>query len=689
MNKQEQTIQIPVPETRRVDKAGSLVKKTIGAAVAAALLLAVPMSAMAEVTWETTANDTLNLAGGTSTALAPDDGVSTHVENGDSLHINSGDTLTIIKSGAGVTLLDTVSGDGDVVFNADVSVTNLYTEGLATIGSGATLTVGHGEVYGTIINDGTLIITTDLNAAIDNGKVTFTDAYDGSGTLDLEEGTIATFEVASIIAILKGTGDIIVDDDLTIKGTNGKAGHITNNGTVNISGGSELSGIAGGTINVTAGTNYLGVLSGGITLTVADGATAGINVGATGSNFDIDAFDAITLNASGKIGFYGADAGESITIATDTLLDLFGGDFDSAEELKERIVGLKGTTIAGFDVDESGNLVIITFGVSSGTSGYTTALMMHHRYTVLNAVRDRLISGNGGNLSGYRGQWADCTPCEAACFDPCEPVCGTGFFNGGGSRSAWVNYVGRTDEFANGELDNWKLSSEGIQMGADLFRTKNTQFGALFGYEGARMRSEDDTVKMDSTYFGFYGARVFRSGADARVIFSYGHQKYGMGFDFDNGTYADSFKGYTTETTLELGKRYGRGSWSVRPVVALDIFNNNLKGNDKFDKTSLTQSFFRMGSDMRFQNRNFTFNSGFYYSYDMNNNNREDLVAMSTSGEAFASKPGRELLTFNMGTDLQITKNMSIFGGYQGEYVTDRANSQVHSTGYVGAGFKW
>jgi len=50
---------------------------------------------------------------------------------------------------------------------------------------------------------------------------------------------------------------------------------------------------------------------------------------------------------------------------------------------------------------------------------------------------------------------------------------------------------------------------------------------------------------------------------------------------------------------------------------------------------------------------------------------------------------GRELLTFNLGADYQIGKRFSVFGGYQGEYVTDRANSQVHSIGYVGAGYKW
>ena len=342
-----------------------------------------------------------------------------------------------------------------------------------------------------------------------------------------------------------------------------------------------------------------------------------------------------------------------------------------------------------------GSALLLTMPMGTSTANaseqlYAQSLMMHHHYTALNVTRDHLISGSGnGNRFGFRGQWADCNPCEQVLCDPCDPVCRTsgrfgGLFSGGGNRNAWVHYVGRTDEFfKQGSTENWRLSAEGVQAGVDLFRTQNTQFGTLFGYEGVRMRhTAGDLVKMDSTYVGLYGVRVFRNGADARVIFSYGHQEYDL--DPNGAGTFSSFKGYTTETNLELGRRISSGrAWSIRPVVALDVFNNNLKGNETNDKTSLTQTFFRTGSDLQVQNRNVTLNSGIYYSYGINGHQA------LTAGTATASKPGRELWTFNLGTSFQATRSMSIFGGYKGEYVVDRANSQVHSIGYAGAGFKW
>ena len=134
------------------------------------------------------------------------------------------------------------------------------------------------------------------------------------------------------------------------------------------------------------------------------------------------------------------------------------------------------------------------------------------------------------------------------------------------------------------------------------------------------------------------------------------------------------------------------GAWSYRPVIGLDIFNNNIKSATEtgpgvlgvaYNKASLTQTFFRFGTDLRYQARRTTFNSGLYYSYDMHG---QALTAMTNQGLLVASKPGRELLTFNLGADYQVSRNFSLFGGYQGEYAT---NKHVQSVGYAGAGWKW
>ena len=86
-----------------------------------------------------------------------------------------------------------------------------------------------------------------------------------------------------------------------------------------------------------------------------------------------------------------------------------------------------------------------------------------------------------------------------------------------------------------------------------------------------------------------------------------------------------SFKGGTSEANFELGKRLALGGWSMRPVLAADVFNNTLKGTTEagsgneaviYDKTSVTQMFIRTGTDLRHRTKDYTFNSGIYYAYD-------------------------------------------------------------------------
>jgi uncharacterized protein with beta-barrel porin domain len=88
--------------------------------------------------------------------------------------------------------------------------------------------------------------------------------------------------------------------------------------------------------------------------------------------------------------------------------------------------------------------------------------------------------------------------------------------------------------------------------------------------------------------------------------------------------------------------------------------------------------------------KNLTLNSGFYYGYDMNGQALNTKVTNGAyAGTLAGAKIGRNLLTFNLGAEYQVAQNFSVFGGYQGEHAIDRANSQVHSTGHIGVGWKW
>ena len=344
---------------------------------------------------------------------------------------------------------------------------------------------------------------------------------------------------------------------------------------------------------------------------------------------------------------------------------------------------------------------------------YLAAMSMHNGYAVWNAVRDKMISGNGNAVRGYRGQ-SSCDPCEMV-FNPCDP-CGT--FGGNSARYAWVNYTGRNNTYQsafNGQ--DWKTSMEGVQVGTDLFRTNRSQFGVIFGYEGGRSYNNyvnretgvdvnrTDRLWADDTYVGFYGAQVLRGGADVRVAAGFGWQDYTLnrwGTMAPTELYKSAFKGRTTDVNLEMGKRFAAGAWSLRPVIAVDVMNNNLKDTTethdgigtegiKYGKTSLTRVFVRTGSELRYQVRNFTFNSGLYYAYDMNDDVLKTDVTHLASGVRSGlagTNWGRSMLSLNVGGEFKVTRNFGMFLGYEGEYMTDSTKT-AQNAAYVGGVWQW
>jgi len=115
-----------------------------------------------------------------------------------------------------------------------------------------------------------------------------------------------------------------------------------------------------------------------------------------------------------------------------------------------------------------------------------------------------------------------------------------------------------------------------------------------------------------------------------------------------------SFKGNTTEANLELGRRIWCGPWSMRPVGAVDILMNHLDAATEtgpnavaYGKASLTQVFLRTGTDLRYQRNRFTFNSGLYYAYNVNDDTLESTMAVAGNpGQLTGTKLGDSLLTF-------------------------------------------
>jgi uncharacterized protein with beta-barrel porin domain len=357
---------------------------------------------------------------------------------------------------------------------------------------------------------------------------------------------------------------------------------------------------------------------------------------------------------------------------------------------------------------------------------FLAAGMIHNRLTGYNMVRDRFISGNARRGSGFFGQSPcdpcgpmSCDPCDAVSCDPCSPLgfgrrTGGGFGNGA-TRNAWVNYVGGGDTYGS-----WDITRNGVQVGSDLLRTSRTQFGLIFGHEEGKAERvnhfTNGRIDSEDTYFGFYAARVLRSGADARMVYNVGWQNFDqvrdydhtrMMFDNPSKVFTTDFTGRTHELNFEFGKRFHNGVWSIRPFVATDFYSMRLnEATEKpvnaqgyafpglvYGKSTTTQLFVRPGFDIRLQGKRLTLNTGMSYAYDLRDETFETHVKAIGGPDEFdlplrGTKMGGQILSYNINGDLKLGRNVSVFGGYDLQAVVDRSGGVMHA-GHVGGAVRW
>lgn len=337
---------------------------------------------------------------------------------------------------------------------------------------------------------------------------------------------------------------------------------------------------------------------------------------------------------------------------------------------------------------QSGNVLVAKRGALKIGDAFLAAGAMHNRFTARMAVTPHMISNpytQNAYGYGYLGQ----AP-EYAAFDPCDPVCNPCGSFSNVTRNAWVNYVGRHESFGN-----WDLSSDGVQVGTDLIRSKKNQLGLLFGYEDTLAQQSVNRIDAEDMYVGVFAAHVFRNGADIRALYNYGWQE----FDMVRGANRAKFDGNTQEIALDFGKRYHNGFWSIRPMFGMDFFLNHLDAVTEsgastpvhYNKLDYTQWFLRSGFDLQYHRNRFTFNTGLSYAYDVKGDSYDARVRATGSpfwGTLRGTALGREVVSFNVGGAYQISKNVSIFGGYDGQVVLDRSDDFL-GTGSVGAKITW
>ena len=386
------------------------------------------------------------------------------------------------------------------------------------------------------------------------------------------------------------------------------------------------------------------------------------------------------LNSDGKLAVYddgSVPAGFAVS---------FTGDGVAAGNFEDR------SQFNIWEMDAGGNIVLTGARASARfNDNYLAASRMHHKYTAWNAVRDHLISGAGvSQRYGYYGQ----SYCEqAACFSGC--CCKM--------RNTWINYVGRSSRYQSSyNGDEWKLTSNGMQVGTDFFRTPRAQLGGFFGYEGGTGTNASDRIQGKDYYLGLYAVNVFRNGSDLRTVFSYGWQDFdSKRFAVaDSSVYNASFKGNTAELNIEFGQRHYAGNWSARPSIALDWHLSYLNGGRetsagsnavRYDSTDLSQLFFRFGSDLRYSCGRLTLDSGLYYSYDMLGRDLKSGVSSIAGQQStlLGSTLGRSVISYNFGASWIVNSKLSVFGGYRGEYAPESAGKGYANVGYVGAALRW
>jgi len=319
--------------------------------------------------------------------------------------------------------------------------------------------------------------------------------------------------------------------------------------------------------------------------------------------------------------------------------------------------------------------------------GFLAASQIHHRLTAWNAVRDHLLSGTGMAGCGYFGQ--------AMCLSSGGPD----------SRYAWANYIGRDSRYRSSFNNrDWKFTSNGVQLGTDLFRFPRAQLGMFFGYENSTGTNVGDRIKGNDYYIGLYGVHVFRSGADFRAVIACGWQDFNTNRrGADGELYGMKFRGNTAEVNIELGQRHYFRGWSTRPSFALDWYLSHLDiGREttagdgvnvlRYDSTDLSQLFFRFGSDLRYEWGRFMFDGGLYYSYDLLGN---ELRAGVSNAEGtlrstlVSSQLGRSVVSYNLGGSWIVNPKFAIFGGYRGEFMPESAGRGVTHIGQVGGALRW
>jgi hypothetical protein len=280
------------------------------------------------------------------------------------------------------------------------------------------------------------------------------------------------------------------------------------------------------------------------------------------------------------------------------------------------------------------------------------------------------------------------------------------------TRSAWMTFVGRGDDFESTYFkENYNMQSYGVQAGLSLISNCTQNFGFLFGREEGKLSNDSDRVKNEDYYLGFYYAQKFFDEHDIRAYIGGGWQNNDLIRTSDAYRYGAGYNGNTFNINAELGRRfYGQNNWSVRLLGGVDFEVRRIGGATEksldweysneyrqYRRSELKRLFTRAGIEANKSWRRLGFHTGTQLGWNFGDTRPQTLIyypalegiAARADVLGSAAHLGRLEWRLNVGMEWYLTdrRNTYFFFDYNGNVYLDRDGDTSAGTGYLG--FCW
>ena len=275
------------------------------------------------------------------------------------------------------------------------------------------------------------------------------------------------------------------------------------------------------------------------------------------------------------------------------------------------------------------------------------------------------------------------------------------------TRTAWMNFVGRGDQYASEYFnEKYLFQAYGVQVGISLVSNCRNSFGIMYGREEGKLNNSSDEVRGEDNYLGFYYGHAFASDLDFRSYIGGGWQKNRLERRSNGNLYHANYGGGTFNIDAEFGRRFVTDrEWMLRPFLGMDLAvtkignatetcEANPLANEyrSYKSSSFTQFLTRAGFELGKGWRRLDFNTGAQLAWNWADTRPSTTIYYPVTGGSVlgsGANMGRFDLIMNVGVNWYITeqRHTMFFLNYIGDIYLDRQGQVGSNTGTVG--FHW